>query len=120
MSLVYFEQIRVHIIIPQVGTVFLAGFTVKFPDDAINKGQIKCLNLVFDILCGVTLNGIGVEIGRTMLINVILAVKLIDAFLLPTGSVMQVDGSELGALHLFAGFGSHDEILFGHWLSNVT
>ena len=41
MSLVYFEQIRVHIIIPQVSTVFLAGFTVKFSDDAINKGQIK-------------------------------------------------------------------------------
>ncbi len=61
-----------------------------------------------------TLNGIGVEIGRAMFVNVILAVKLIDTFLLPTRSVMRVDGSEFGALHLFAGFGSHGGILFGH------
>ena len=65
-------------------------------------------------MCGATFNGIRVGIGRAMLINVILAVKLIDAFLLSTGSVMRVDGSELGALHLFAGFGSHGGILFGH------
>ena len=114
MSLMYFEQIGVHIIIPQIGTILLGGFTVKFPDNSINKWQIKGLNLVFDILCGMTFNGIRVEIGRAIFVNIILAVKLIDAFLLPPGSVMRVDGSEFGALHLFTGFGSHGGILFGH------
>ena len=63
-------------------------------------------------------NVVGKEIWRAMFINVVLAVKFVDAFLFDPGSVLGFNGSELWSSDLFAWLWSHGEVLFRHGLRN--
>lgn len=90
MGLVGLQQVRVQLAIPHVRccTVLLhalATSTIKLLDDILNERQIQRTDLVLDVLCLVGLDAVGVEVGRTVLVDVVLAVELVAALLLGAG-----------------------------------
>ena len=93
---------------------------MKLSDDSIDKRQVEGLDLIFEILCLVGFDVVGKEIGGSVFIDIVLAVKLIDAFLFDFDSVLGVNGSELGSSDLFTWLWSHGEMFFGHGFRNAT
>ena len=120
VSLVYFKQVRIHIVIPQVGTIFFGSFVMELSDDSIDKRQVEGLDLIFEILCLVGFDVVGKEIGGSMFIDIVLAVKFIDAFFFDSDSVLGVNGSEFWSSDLFTWLWSHVEMFFGDGLRNST